>query len=84
MKREDIIQQLIEAAREWRKSKFWAAQNASLMLSSSITNEEAGQIMIHYFDKESALIDILDKLNEIDGIENAKSFKEELESLEEE
>lgn len=82
MKREEIIEKLIEAAREWKESKEWADQNPHKMLSSRMSGEEAAEVMKFYFSKERALLEIVDLLDSIDGIEKTKAFKEELENLE--
>ena len=82
MIREKIIEELIEAAREWKESKEWAGQNPRKMLSSSMTGEEAAEVMKFYFDKERALLDIIDALDEIDGVEKTKTIKDQLEDLE--
>lgn len=84
MTREEAIERLIETAREYKESKAWASQNASKLLSSSMTSEEAGEVMEHYFDKEAALLEAIDELDRIDGLENSNATKRALESLEEE
>lgn len=82
MTREEAIERLIETAREYKESKKWAEQNASKLLSSAISGDEAAEIMTNYFDKETALLDAIDELDRIDGLEESNATKRALEELE--
>lgn len=82
MTREEAIENLIAAAYEYKESKVWADQNSSKLLSSSITGEEAAEVMRYYFDKETNLLDAITVLEEIDGLKNTNATKRALEDLE--
>jgi hypothetical protein len=47
---------LCQAVEAWAEAKKWADENASLMLSSTRTADEAALIMREYFDKEAAAL----------------------------
>ena len=81
MTREEAIERLIETAREYKESKHWASQNASKLLSSSTFGDEAAEIMANYFDKETNLLDAIEELDRIDGLENSNATKRALEDL---
>ena len=81
MTREEAIEQIIIAARDWKEANAWAAQNSTKMLNSFITQEEAAEIMQHYFNKEQELFDAVRALDILDGREESDDFKNALEDL---
>lgn len=82
MTREEAIENLIAAAYEYKEATYLAGQNPSKLLSSSMTGDEAAEVMVHYFDKETNLLDAITVLEEIDGLSNTNATKRALESLE--
>jgi len=82
MTREEAIEALIQAAYEYKESKIWADQNPSMLLNSSMTSKEAAEVMRHYFDKETNLLNAIIALEEIDGLTNTNATKRALEGLE--
>lgn len=82
MTREEAIENLIAAAYEYKESKAWAAQNSSKLLSSSMTGDEAAEVMHFYFDKECNLLEAIADLEKIDGVEVANATRRALEQLE--
>ena len=58
---------VVEAAKEWKRGKEWADQNPGKLIKSSMTSEEAGEVMTFYFDKERKLIEALASFDQTGG-----------------
>lgn len=60
---------LEEMVLEWKRAKDWADQNPGKLIKSSMTSEEASEVMTFYFDKEKKLMELANtlKANRVNG-----------------